>query len=233
MQDILKVIQERHSTRMPYDPQRPISRADLTQILEAARWAPTAHNMQNFEIVVVDDKVILDEIAAIHSPVSPEFIRENYPLLSFSEAELRQKKVGILGNMFPPSWRTPGVKPEPGEGQPARSFPVCPALLVLLYDPSKRAPASGGDFLGHISLGCMVENLWLAATALGIDFHVVSPLANEPAAGEVKRILGIPAGMKIVFTVRLGYAISAPQALRVRREISDFSHFNHFGNKGN
>ena len=105
MNEMLKLIEERHSSRVPFDRERPIAMGDLRQILEAARWAPTAHNMQNFEIIVVDDKELLDKIGNIQSQISEEFLRENYQQLSFSEEELRQKKVGILGAMFPPSWR--------------------------------------------------------------------------------------------------------------------------------
>lgn len=232
MQDILKIIQERRSARMPFDPDRPIARQDLQQILEAARWAPTAHNMQNFEIIVVDDKKTLEEIGSIKSTVSDVFIQENYQQLSFSEEELLQKKVGLLGTMFPPSWRTPGAKPVAEEGR-SRPFPVCPTLLIVLYDPSKRAPASEGDFLGIISLGCMMENLWLMANSLGIDFHIASSLGSGPVELEVKRILDIPAHLKIAFSARLGYATAAPpHSLRVRRDLRDFSHHNHFGSKG-
>jgi nitroreductase len=232
MPDILKIIQERRSMRMPFDAERPIARQDLRQILEAGRWAPTAHNMQNFEIIVVDDKKILDEIGEIKSTVSEIFIQENYQQLSFSEEELLQKKVGLLGTMFPPSWRTPGVKPVVDESR-SRSFPVCPTLLVVLYDPARRAPASEGDFMGIISLGCMMENLWLMANSLGIDFHIVSSLGSGPVEKEVKRILAVPENLKIAFTVRLGYAaVAPPPSLRVRRDIEDFSHHNHFGKKG-
>lgn len=52
MNEMLKLVEERHSVRVPFDQKSPIAREDLLQILEAARWAPTAHNMQNFEIVV-------------------------------------------------------------------------------------------------------------------------------------------------------------------------------------
>ena len=110
MQEILKLITERKSLRVPFDTERPIAGKDLQQILEAARWAPTAHNMQNFEIIVVDDKKILEAIGKINRPISEVFIRENYPQLSFSEEELLKKKVGILGTMFPLSWRTPDFK---------------------------------------------------------------------------------------------------------------------------
>jgi len=233
MQDILKIIQSRRSARTPYDPARPIGKEDLRQILEAGRWAPTAHNMQNFEIIVVDDQKVLEEIGAIKSTISETFIRENYQQLSFSEEELQRKKVGLLGTMFPLSWRTPGMKPLPEDGVRSRSFPVCPTLLVVLYDPRRRAPASDGDFLGIISLGCMMENLWLEATALGIDFHIVSSLANATVEQEVKRMLVIPQELKIAFTVRLGYATQAlSQSVRVRRDIKDFTHHNRYGDLG-
>jgi nitroreductase len=231
MQDMFEVIHNRHSTRVPFGPERPIAKQDLRQILEAGRWAPTAHNMQNFEIVVVDDREVLAELGNIKRTVSEAFIRENYDQLSFSEEELLRKKVGILGTNFPPSWRTPGVKPIPEEGG-SRLLPACPTLLVVLYDPARRAPASEGDFLGAISLGCMTENLWLAANSLGIDFHIVSSLANAPTEAEVKRILAIPAHLRIVYGIRLGYAATTPPYLRVRRDIEDFCHHNRYGQTG-
>jgi nitroreductase len=134
--------------------------------------------------------------------------------------------------MFPASWRTPGVTPVAEEGR-SRPFLVCPTLLIALYDPGRRAPASEGDFLGIMSLGCMMENLWLTANSLGIDFQIVSSLASGMVGKEVKRILGIPAHLNIAFTARLGYIAGEPRRyLRVRREIEDFSHHNHFGDKG-
>ena len=107
MSEILKIIQERQSARVPFDPNRPVPKEDLKQILEAARWAPTAHNMQNFEVIVVDDKAVLEKIGNIKSRISEEFLRENYEQLSFSKEELLKKKTGILGAMFPPAWVDP------------------------------------------------------------------------------------------------------------------------------
>jgi nitroreductase len=78
----------------------------------------------------------------------------------------------------------------------------------------------------------MTENLWLAANSLGIDFHIVSSIANAPTEAEVKRILAVPAHLRIVFGIRLGYASTPPRYLRVRREIEGFCHHNSFGNKG-
>jgi len=70
MSEILKIIQDRHSSRVLFDRDHRPSKQDLMQILEAARWAPTAHNMQNFEIIVVDDQEQLEELGNIKSQIS-------------------------------------------------------------------------------------------------------------------------------------------------------------------
>jgi nitroreductase len=239
MHDILKVVQERQSARGFYDSTHPVAKEDLRQILEAARWTPTAHNMQNFEIIVVDDMKIIEDIGNIKYPISSTFIRENYEQLSFSEEELRKKKVGLLAASFPPPWRTPeaqrgeisGEQENPFIGQAIKSSPV---LLVLLYDPDRRAPASEGDFLGIVSLGCALENMWLTASSLGIAFHVVSALGGNQAEKEVKRILNVPTPLKIVFACRLGYpAAPSPHGIRVRRDIEDFTSHDRYRNREN
>lgn len=232
MQDVLELIKERHSTRVPFDPQRPVAKQDLRQILEAARWSPTAHNMQNFEIIVVDNTRLLEALGKIESHISEEFIRENYQQLSFSQEELRRKKVGILGNMFPPTWTDPAkideaVRETSFLNQTIRGSPL---LLVVVYDPQKRAPASESDFLGIMSLGCVMENMWLMAQSLGIGFMIMSVFSEDSIERNVRRTLNVPEHLKIAYACRLGYPISsAAQYLRVRREVEGFTHCNRFG----
>ncbi len=84
-----------------------------------------------------------------------------------------------------------------------------------------------------MSLGCVLENMWLMAHSLGIGFHVMSALSADLVEKEVKRILNIPEHLKIAFAARLGYPLSTPpRYLRVRREVEDFTHHNRFGNPG-
>ncbi len=237
MKDLLKQICDRHSDRVVFDARHTVSKKDLRQILEAARWAPTAHNMQNFEIVIVDDKKVLEALAKIKRPMSEAFIRENYPLLSFSKEELIKRKIGILGNTFPPSWRDPAKLDEAVKQRTAEplgdQIGKCPLLLIVVYDPARRAPASEGDFLGHISLGCMTENMWIMANSLGLAFHIVSTLGTDPVEKEVKDILKIPENLKIVYGIRLGFAAEkAKKTLRVRRDVEDFTHHNRFDSRG-
>jgi len=82
-----------------------------------------------------------------------------------------------------------------------------------------------------MSLGCVMENMWLVAQALGIGFQIQSVLGGARVEAEAKRILAVPAALKIGFAVRLGYPKTPDTYLRVRREVEDFTHRNRFGQR--
>jgi nitroreductase len=160
-------------------------------------------------------------------------LEENYQQLSFSEEELKRRKVGLLGTMFPPSWRTRGVKPHLEEGHAhsvlGASIEQNAALLVVLYDPGKRAPASEGDVLGMMSLGCVMENMWLVAESLGLGFQIQSVMSAAGVEREARRILEVPSHLRVAFAARVGYPKVPFEYLRVRRDVPDFAHRNRFG----
>ena len=234
MDDLLRIIRDRHSTRAPFNPRKPVPKGDVRTIIEAGRWAPTAHNMQNFEVIVIDDDKVLERLGNVTTYPSPEFIRENFEQLSMSEGELRRKKVGILGLGFPPAWRdrtkleaaiqdrTSGILSETIKGSPT--------ILIVVHDTRKRAPASEGDVLGILSLGCVMENMWLMAQELGIGFQIMS-IFSGPAQEEIKRILKIPRHMAVTFAIRLGYLAVESDYLRVRRDIESFTFLNEYGKR--
>jgi len=232
MNDLLKLIEERHSARVPFA-FRPIARDDVLQILEAARWSPTAHNMQNFEIVVVDDQELLAQIGAIQVQLSEEFLREHLQLLSFTEEELRHKEIGLLASTLSP-WMTDLAQAEKvGDAIPVnRLMPWCPVLMIVLYDRTKRAPASEGDVLGLMSLGCVLQNMWLMAHSLGLGFQALSVLSVAPVEEAVKNLIAAPGQMKVGFAVRLGHSVTSASYPRVRREVAEFTHWNQFHRTG-
>lgn len=234
MNDTMKTIQERHSSRGQFDSERLIKKDQLKMILEAARWAPSAHNMQNFEIIVIDDRKLIESLGKIESITSEEFIRENFDQLSMSEEELKNKKTGILGMQFPEKWRDASKLDEAVEERSptplAYTITGGNTILLVIYDKRKRAPASEGDFLGILSLGCVMENIWLTAQSLGISVHIMS--AFESIYEELKDMLNIPEHMGYGFTLKLGYPVSERKYLRVRRDIESFTHHNRYGNKG-
>jgi len=234
---VLKLVQQRKSTRVPFDPHRPVRKKELRQIMEAARWTPTAHNMQNFEIIVVDDKKQLERVGGIESRVSEEFLLENYQQLSFSQKELLKKKVGILGTNFPPSWRDPAkldaVVRENSHQHLSQTINGSPTLLIVVYDSRKRAPASKGDVLGILSLGCLMENMWLTAQSLEIGFQVMIVFSGEAVEKKVMQLLSIPEHMRIAYAIRLGHPLrKSAKYLRVRRDVEAFTHSNRYGARG-
>jgi nitroreductase len=163
------------------------------------------------------------------------FLRENYEQLSFSKEELLKKKTGILGSMFPPAWIDPSKMADAAQkSEPmplTQSIRGSPCLLIVVYDPTKRAPASEGDVLGFLSLGCLMENMWLMAESLGICMQILSSFAAPPVEKQLKQVLGVPQQLSIAYTCRLGYPVGSYRYLRVRRDIEDFAHHNRFGNK--
>jgi len=226
---VVKTIEERQSDRITYDLKRPVAKQDLRKILEAARWAPSPHNMQNFEIIIVDDKKLLKSIQDIYLKPSGSFHkrlqRSGHDAYASSEEELLRKKYGI----FVPT-------DEKMRSNQRRAIQLGPVLGVITYDPEKRPPHGRveADFLNNIGLGCVLENVWLMAHSLGLSFQVMSVLGG-PAGEDVKRVLDIPKRLRIAFGFRLGYAIQtptrAPIRSRVRREVKDFAHHNHYGNR--
>lgn len=61
--NIFETIKNRYSVRKYQD--KPVSDSDLNKILESARLAPSAHNSQNYKIVIVKDSSVKDKLAQI------------------------------------------------------------------------------------------------------------------------------------------------------------------------
>ena len=232
MNELITIIQKSYSERAPFDSDKQVSTSDVEKILEASRWAPTSHNMQNFEVVVVDDKAVIKRLGNLNTSPSPDFIRENFEQLSMTEEELAQKKVGILGTQFPPTWRDRALLEMAINERPLLNLGIlingAPTLIILLYDTRKRAPASPGDMLGAVSLGCVMENMWLMAQSLNIGFQILS-MFGSPVQKEIKNILDIPDHMAVLCAIRLGFPFSPSKSLRVRRDVEEFAYWNKYG----
>jgi len=234
---LLTLIQKRHSTRGPFNPDRAVTTQQVKLILEAARWAPTPDNMQNFAIVVVDEKDPLEAIGKIPAEMSETYLRETYDHISFSEKELSHKKTGTLASIYPRAWTDPEAwNPESDARSQltllGKAVLQQQVLLVVLYDSSIHSPDSKGDALGLMGLGCVMENMWLMSESEGLGMHVLTVFRNGAVEKQVQRALHIPPHMKIAFACSLGYpATPAEPYLRVRRELEDFVHHNQFGHK--
>jgi nitroreductase len=228
------IMWQRHTCRSAFDPRQHITEPDLQRILDAARWAPTAHNTQNFEVVAIDNQRYLEVIRAIALPPAETFIRENFHQLSLPDAETLHKRTGLSANMLPESWQEVTAA-DAGTAAAqlsyiGRTIQACPLLLVVLYDSRAATAASEGPALDLMSLGCVMQNMWLMSENLGISMQILTALGTSGVEDRVRSILGIPAHLNVAFAARLGYPIGDSKGyVRVRRRISDFTHRNRYG----
>jgi nitroreductase len=233
LRDLLDIMWQRHTCRTAFDPAMAVRETDLQRILDAARWAPTAHNIQNFEIIVVGDAQRLSAIGAIRMPAAETFAREAYHQLSMQEAELLRRRTGLLASMFPESWHEAAVQDGGAASQRTLvgcTLQACPLLLVVVYDTRLGTAASEEDALGWMSLGCVMQNMWLMTESLGISMQILSGMSAAEVENQVQTILDIPRHLKIAFAARLGYPTTVSEGyLRVRRRIQDFTHRNRYG----
>ena len=137
-----------------------------------------------------------------------------------------------MADGFPPQWRDPNVTSDElralGPSPLANSLRGAPMLILVTYDPRVRAPASANDALGMMSLGCVMENIWLSAQVLGIGVHIVSNVAEDSVANAIKHMLAIPSPLNLAFAMAIGYPKHVPDYLRVRRDVTKILHRNRY-----
>ena len=61
--DVIEILKKRRSVRLFLD--KPIAKEDLETIVDAARFAPTARNVQPWEFVIIVDSGILSKISKL------------------------------------------------------------------------------------------------------------------------------------------------------------------------
>ncbi|MFT7459199.1 MAG: nitroreductase [Planctomycetota bacterium] len=167
---------------------KPVSREAIVNILEAARWAPSAANTQPWEFIVVSSP-------EIKAKIQQAFLQE-----ALEHDDLRYRKVS--------------------EQQAALLLE--PALIGVCGQPTSRErfvntkelADRSQDELYLLGMGAMIQNMLLAATALGLDSTWIARLARIP---EVSEILQIPEHLELVAFVVVGYTSQKLTASEGRR----------------
>ena len=192
--DVINAVTSRRSTRAFLD--KPVSRAKIQQLLELAANAPSANNLQPWEITVVMEKekerlsrVLLKsyrekQLSCGSGAVKPlpQRIRErgrktNDDMKAFTD------KIGMSLEQFI------------NEG--SCKFYGAPAAVIICLDDcfSSRQLIDVGTFAGY---------LVLLAHASGLGACPISLIADY--GEEIKELLNIPDNKKVILGVALGHA---------------------------
>ncbi|TFF89176.1 MAG: nitroreductase family protein [Promethearchaeota archaeon] len=240
--DFEKLVKFRRSSRWLFI-DKEIPNSDIKKILDAARFAPTPHNSQPFEIIVIKDKDVIKDISEVGFRLDKKGVEGHFYWTRFTSEEHQSKKDGVQIEVLPKF--VLDLKDDPKlidddyywkKAMKLYSFLIqnCSHLLFVLYN--KKMPGVGPlhHLWGIISIGAVIQNLWLAANNLGISVHLVSgQLMNPDSVKQLSKILSIPSGYKIMSILRLGYESGSfgKYGTRIRKELSDFVHLNKFSNK--
>ncbi len=178
MMDVFEAIRRRRAVRR-YSPD-PVSREDVHTILDAANWAPSAMNRQQWEFLVVTGKKIR-EMGESYRAIIEEYTK-NWDPSPLRGSLSREEFIRFAG-----------------------SYGRAPAVIVVLTEMSDSRDLSKANLE---SASAAMENLLIAATALGLGTcWMTGPLRDEQA---LREILAIPNDREIVAVTPLGYPEGTP-----------------------
>ena len=178
MMDVFEAIHRRRAVRR-YSPD-PVNRKDILTILDAANWAPSAMNHQQWGFLVVTGNKIR-EMGASYQAIIEEYTR-NCDASPLRGSLSREEFILLAG-----------------------SYGGAPAVIVVLTDTADSPDLRKANLE---SASAAMENLLLAATALGLGTcWMTGPLRDEQA---LRGILAIPEVKEIVAVTPLGYPQGTP-----------------------
>ncbi len=224
--DLLDAIRSRRTTNGPFE-DRPLDPAHVRTILEMAACAPSHFNSQPWRFVVVQDHATRMHIADIAGEsmqklmAGGRFWQRYRKYFRFSKKEIDERGDGILiDNM--PGFLKPFAKyifTERGGdmmakfqvprvlGKDARKLVAgSPLILGITLDASEYKPDDLSGMYSLLSLGAVMQTIWLTATSLGIGMQFIStPMEVEGQWEKIVKLMGIPPEHKLMVVYRLGY----------------------------
>jgi len=195
--DIFEAIYSRRSCR-DFDVNKTITEESLEKILETARFAPSPENTQQWRFIVSRDS----ELKKLISDISQEraqdvFGGQPYEIIQGrvwylpEKVRLQTLERAINGTLF--------QFPEKSD-----------ALIFCCYTDSFHDNAFP-DFIytsglsSLISLSMAIQNMWLAATVLGIGCGFMTiPFGDKRYSQILHDLLGVPISWKIITVLCLG-----------------------------
>lgn len=175
----------------------PLTRAQIEAVLEAARWAPSPHGRQPWRFVVVTTVAARARLAAAMGAEWRRQLALDGQDPATIEARFRKSHERIVG-------------------APALIVPCLYLADLDTYPDAERQAAE--TTMAVQSLGCAVQNMLLAAYALGFDSGwMCAPLFCQET---VREALGLGDDLHPHALIPLGYAARDP-VRRPRRPLDE------------
>lgn len=182
MNEIMANIKGRRSRRSFID--KNIPDAVIEEILEAARYAPSAFNKQPWKFIIVSNKDVIRQLSGIIRGIMMR-IAPLFPILSIFKPELRDPKViGAMNKTLSSDADTVFYD----------------APLLILITTAKNASRYAAKDCAFAS-----QNMMLYANSVGISSCFVGRADFLKMSKEAKSITGLPHGHVIHAAIVFGY----------------------------
>ena len=200
-EQVLTLLKSRRSIRTFRD--KPLAQETIETIIDGARFAPSGHNSQSTEFLVVQDSAVLNKVSAmVIEYLKFEIKRFSNPLFR-TAALLADRKSAESGLHEIPGFKRKVQMFESG------ADPILNGAPVLLAFHARRT-----DGFGDVNAQLALQNASLVAHALGIGHFytgwVLAPGRAPMARAWNRRIpnlLGIPPDNNLYGALALGYPI--------------------------
>jgi len=200
---LLRCIRERRSVRAYAE--TPVPEEMITKILEAGRWAPSGANSQPWEFIVVNQRDTLDKISEIFEKDRERRIQEQVNFSGSSKAYIATVPALIVV-VADPRWK-----------QTYPSTDITPAL--------RRMYAENNELIFTQSVAAAVQNMFLAAAALGLGMAWLSGFAERRMGKKLRRLLKVPEPLRLMGGFPVGHP-KRPPGKKFRRPLPDLVHTN-------
>ena len=251
--NVFDAITQRRSHRGTFQ-ERVIEADDLEKLIEAARWTPSPFNVQPWELVFIQEAegksaiADLTERAVIEQFKDAKFLDDNSRWMRLTEAEWQEQGDGVLladHVTLPKQLQDAPEKLLRGLLENAKSFTIlghlgagkipakeiaeqvreAPMLMLITMNCKRFPPGDGGTRWMWLSMGMLIQNVLLAATALDIGVQFVSaPLERSGDRERIRKLFNIPIFHEVITLLRLGY-VEKETGDSVRLAKSEFVHF--------
>jgi nitroreductase len=201
-----------------------VPREVIDEILEAARWAPSAGNCQPWEFLVVDDRETIQRLAELYE----------YQMIEKKWLEgTRPRDIQMyMGDSFP-SLDEDQIRDALKEVRGKAPIRSAPCIIFPLGDERwhQAFPLRTRLERGHqhiiSSLACVVLVLHLAAASLDLATQWLSDFESPWLSGMTKHLLGIPQNYMIYEAMPVGFPTYYPKP-RYVKPLQELVHYGRY-----
>jgi nitroreductase/NAD-dependent dihydropyrimidine dehydrogenase PreA subunit len=190
---VLAMTRSRRSRRAFKD--KPVERDLIEKVIEAARFAPSAENVQSTQYIVVQDKVVMgkivdlttDYLVKIAKQLKNPFIRRFLRMAAGRELEAAIESIAIFERVI-------------SEVRSGNDVILCGAPVLLLFYGDKAAT------FASVNANLALQNASFAAESLGLgNFYTGFVVATCDRDQRIQSILEIAKTHKIYAGLALGH----------------------------